>query len=155
MKTKYMLSLLALSVLAGCCFNLVGKDFNKCGCPFGAQITDKQTLQNGNTLYTYKKSCTTPQGKTQGWNKIVKEEVSPENIIVKVDTISSCPPIDFDSYVQKYGIPINEYTLQNGNKLYSYRNLCEDKTNWLEYNIEVDQQNEIIIKKNIKSCPIP
>ena len=155
MKIKYVLLLITLSVITGCCFNLVGKDYNKCGCPLCGYMTSKQTLKNGNTLYTYKKLC----DDKINWKKTT-EEVSPENIIVKVNYISNCPIYtdivgdNFDTYVQKNGVPINEYTLQNGNKLYSYRTLCADKTNWLEYNIEVSQQNTIIQRKDVKICPI-
>ena len=156
MKIKHILPLMAVTVLAGCCFNLVGKDFNKCGCPAcGYPAGKQQILANGNTLYKYERRC----DDKINWQKTT-EEVSPDNIIVKVTKVSYCPYYgdivgkNFDSYTQKYGVPRNEYTLQNGNKLYSYRTLCEDKTNLLEYNIEVDQQNKIVKRQDVKICPI-
>ncbi|MBO4707582.1 MAG: hypothetical protein J5594_03370 [Elusimicrobiaceae bacterium] len=155
MKVKYMLPLLAFIVLSGCCWNLVGKSFSKCGCPLCGYGAGKTTLSNENTLYKYEKRC---DDKINYQKTTV--EVSPNDTIVNVNHLSTCPNYfdvqgkNFDSYAQKYGVPINKYTLQNGNKLYSYRTLCEDKTNWLEYNIEVNQQNIIVKRQDVKVCPI-
>ena len=57
MKIKYVLPFVVLVTLTGCCFNLVGKSFNKCGCPLCGYGTGKSTLANGNTLYKYEKRC--------------------------------------------------------------------------------------------------
>lgn len=61
---------------------------------------------------------------------------------------------NFDTYIQKYGYPKSQYTLKNGNTLYSYKNRCEDKKNWEEYNVEVTPENIIVQKTYIKSCPV-
>lgn len=61
---------------------------------------------------------------------------------------------NFDAYIQKYGFPKSQYTLKNGNTLYSYKNRCEDKKNWEEYNVEVKPDNIIVQKTYIKTCPI-
>ena len=59
---------------------------------------------------------------------------------------------NFDAYIQKYGFPKSQYTLKNGNTLYSYKNRCEDKKNWEEYNVEVKPSNIIVQKTYIKTC---
>ena len=155
MKIKYMLLLIAVTLLTGCCLRLVGKSFSKCGCPLCGYGVGKSNLENGNTLYKYEKRC---DDKINYQKSTV--EVSPDDVIVNVNYLSTCPNYinieekNFDSYVNKNGIPVGEYTLQNGNKLYSYKTLCEDKTNWLEYNIEVNPQNTIVKRKDIKVCPV-
>ena len=158
MKIKHISLLTTVIILAGCtCFPVRGKKFSECQYNVelpNARFTNQTTLENGNKLYTYKKVC----NDEINWEKKTVE-VSPDDIIINT-TYLACPIYtdiqgeSFDDYVQKYGVPVNEYTLKNGNKLYSYKNLCPDKKNWLEYNIEVGQQNKIVQRKDIKVCPV-
>ena len=78
---------------------------------------------------------------------------------VAVALISGCgmmPKLQgssFDTYIQKHGTPRSYYTLNNGNILYIYKNLCSNRTNWEEYNVEVAPDNTIVSKNYIKTCP--
>lgn len=71
---------------------------------------------------------------------------------------AGCTPaivgMDMDDYIKTRGVPTSEYTMTNGNTLYSYKKICDDKRNWEEYNIEVDPQNKIIKRTNVKTCPV-
>ena len=71
---------------------------------------------------------------------------------------AGCTPaivgMDMDDYIKTRGIPTNEYAMTNGNTLYFYKKICNDKRNWEEYNIEVDPQNKIIKRTNTKTCPV-
>lgn len=151
MKIKYVLPLLAVTVLAGCShFKVAGTDFDNYIQKNGAP-TSEYTMQNGNKLYTYKTLC--PNNKN--WQEYTVE-VSPDNIIVNRKYIKNCVYwSELDSYIQKHGVPTGEYEMQNGNKLYIYKSLCADRITWQEYNIEVNPQNNIVKKTDVRSCPDP
>jgi len=86
MKIKYILPLLAVSLIAACGYNqLAGSNFDTYVQTYGVP-TSEYALQNGNKLYFYKKHCKD----SKGWQEY-NVEVTPENTIVKRTYIKSCP----------------------------------------------------------------
>ena len=86
MKIKYILPLMAVSVLAGCGYNqLVGSNFDTYVQNYGVP-TSSYTLQNGNTLYFYRSIC----ADRRNWEEY-NLEVTPANTVVKKTYVKYCP----------------------------------------------------------------
>ena len=57
-----------------------------------------------------------------------------------------------DSYVQANGAPQSSYDLQNGNKLYFFKTLCNANGDYKEYNVEVTPENTIVKETITRRC---
>ena len=113
-----------------------------CGEPVSS---DK--LDTGETLHTFFKQC-------QSSSVIQKMEViESKGIIHKVQITNECPQI-FDDYILKHGTPTSQYTLPNGNAVYSFKKTCEyDRTKEEETLVVVGQDNIIQKISTPTECP--
>ena len=69
-------------------------------------------------------------------------------------TLKGYNGMPFDTYVQRKGLPLRTYNMNNGHKLYFYRAICSDKINYEEYNVEANENNIIEGITYVKMCPI-
>ena len=62
---------------------------------------------------------------------------------------------NFDNYIVSYGIPSSQYTLQNGNTVFSFKKNCAQTNAQEEILITVDTENIIQQTSILASCPTP
>ncbi len=87
-------------------------------------------------------------------------------LLLSISTLTACatfqpqPAFDwrgqnFDSYILKYGVPTSQYTLQNGNNVYSFKTNCPDTNAQEELLIIITPDNVIQEISRTSSCPTP
>ena len=98
-------------------------------------------------------------------NILIKKEIFMKKqifLFLSITTLAACAslqPIDwrgqnFDNYVSSKGVPSSQYTLQNGNTIYSYKTTCQyDPMKTGETLITVGPNNLIVNISNTTACP--
>lgn len=84
-------------------------------------------------------------------------------LLLCVTTLSACATFqqqafdwrgqNFDSYVLNYGVPSSQYTLQDGNNVYSFKTNCPDTNAQEEVLIIINSDNVIEEISRTAACP--